>query len=506
LFLPGCLPVYQAGLFSAVVTAFVLESYKSLQPDPNDTIINLLSQIANGPNITSSFHVSTRSAIPLVSSFVQSPSSVRINVFWFISLILSLTTVLVGTIAIQWLREHQSYPGVSPKETLAILHMRSESLEAWYVPQIFSTLPLLLQGALVLFFAGLIDFTLPLGTKLTAPVACIIGLILLFLAATTALPAFQSLFLFSGHFSRDAVPTPCAFKSPQSQVFRTLFGFFLHLLSFAFPTVYLPEKQFKDLTWNIFSKDSSQHNHFPYMYTIWYQKTWPTFDFEWLSLRDAWHNGILDKDTELYEHLKEWKGAFPLSDITQCLVKAITEPTSGKHTEDFLVAACYCFQEVSASIWKNESLNYGDSDQVDRRNHYFEQLYQRRHDDWYATCSIAQLLVYGGTYGYDESPNLKFFYLSDYLQEHRDLFHQDQILWFSDMLLEHHTSPALDRYQVEIRSRTMQYLLKHNITPLTPIPNINDFNLLPLLEFDEEVTFYARRERTDMNACGEPFV
>ncbi|KAF8174246.1 hypothetical protein BJ912DRAFT_62146 [Pholiota molesta] len=143
-----------AGLFSAVVTAFVLESYKSLQPDPNDTIINLLSQIANGPNITSSFHLSTRSATPLVSLFVQPPSSVRINVFWFISLILSLTTVLVGTIAIQWLREHQSYPGVSPKETLAILHMRSESLEAWYVPQIFSTLPLLLQSALVYFLRG----------------------------------------------------------------------------------------------------------------------------------------------------------------------------------------------------------------------------------------------------------------------------------------------------------------------------------------------------------------
>jgi hypothetical protein len=417
------------------------------------------------------------------------------------SLILSLTTVLVGTIALQWLREHQSYPGVSPKETLAILHMRSESLEAWYVPQIFSTLPLLLQGALVLFFAGLIDFTLPLGTKLTAPVACTIALILLFLAATTALPAFQSLFLFSGHSSRDAVPTPCAFKSPQSQVFRTLFGFFLHFLSFAFPTVYLPEKLFKMFIWNIFSEDSSQRHHFPYMYTIWYRKTWPTFDFEWLSLRDAWHNGILDKDTKLYEHLKEWKDAFPLSDITQCLVKAITEPTSGKHTEDFLVAACYCFQEVSASIWKDKSLENGCNNQVERRNHYFEQLYQRLNQRpyRYATCSVAQLLVYGGTYNYDETPEICL--LCDYLQEHRDLFHQDQILWFSDMLLEHHTSPALDRYQAEIRSRTMQYLLKHNITPLTPIPNINDFNLLPLLECENRVT----GDRLYLNACGKPF-
>lgn len=120
-----------------VVTVFVMESYKSLQPDPIDTIINLLLQIANGPNNTSPSPLSKT----LFSLFAQTPSSVRINVFWFVSLILSLTTVLVGTTALQWLREHQSYHGFSPKETLAILHMRSEALDAWYVPQIFPHCP-----------------------------------------------------------------------------------------------------------------------------------------------------------------------------------------------------------------------------------------------------------------------------------------------------------------------------------------------------------------------------
>ncbi|KAF9484109.1 hypothetical protein BDN70DRAFT_798383, partial [Pholiota conissans] len=150
-----------AGLFSAVVTAFVIESYKFLQPDPNDTIVFLLSQIANSANSTSSSPIPVGGTVS-TASFAQSPSSVRINVCWFLSLILSLTTVLVGTIALQWLREHQSYPPFSPKESLAILRMRTQSLKAWYVPQIFAGLPLLLQGALILFLAGLIDFTLPL--------------------------------------------------------------------------------------------------------------------------------------------------------------------------------------------------------------------------------------------------------------------------------------------------------------------------------------------------------
>ncbi|KAF9482242.1 hypothetical protein BDN70DRAFT_775656, partial [Pholiota conissans] len=208
-----------AGLFSAVVTAFVIESYKFLQPDPNDTIINLLTQIANGSNITASLPSSTKGSTLTVSSFTQNPSSIRLNVFWFISLILSLTTVLIGTIALQWLREHQAYPDLSPKQSLAILRMRSESLEAWYVPHIFAALPLLLQAALVLFLAGLIDFTVPLGVNLSVPIACIIGLVLLFLAATTVIPSFQALSLLSGHIPRNKVPSACAYKSPQSQVF-----------------------------------------------------------------------------------------------------------------------------------------------------------------------------------------------------------------------------------------------------------------------------------------------
>lgn len=298
--------------------------------------------------------------------------------------------------------------------------MRSNALKAWYVPQIFDLLPLLLQGALVLFLAELIDFTLPLGTKLMAPVACIIGLILLFLAATTALPAFQPIFLLSGYFSRDTVPTPCAFKSPQSQVFRGLVGFLLYFLSFVFPTIYLRKTRF-GMPWNILPDDSDQRHLFPYIYTVWHRRTWPTFDFEWLSLRDAWHNGILDKDTDLYGHRMKWANDFPLSDIVQCLAKITTEPESAKHTNKFLVAACYCFQEISASVWKPKALTYGKA-RVDQRNHYFEQLYQGL--GYWQDCSIAKLLIHGGTYAYDNFPN------DTYVKPYRDYIRENHILFY----------------------------------------------------------------------------
>lgn len=41
------------------------------------------------------------------------------------------------------------------------------------------------------------------------------------------------------------------------------------------------------------------------------------------------------------------------------------------------------------------------------------------------------------------------------------------------MLLGHHTSPALDRYHLEIKLRMMKCLLQTTLKPLTPIPDIH---------------------------------
>ncbi|KDR82266.1 hypothetical protein GALMADRAFT_22842, partial [Galerina marginata CBS 339.88] len=98
-----------AGLFSAVVTAFVVESYKNLQQDPNDALVALVSQLVTRLESPSG-NTSTPSSLMFSnvnSAFSPAPSSIRVNILWFISLVLSLTTVLVGIVSLQWLREHQ---------------------------------------------------------------------------------------------------------------------------------------------------------------------------------------------------------------------------------------------------------------------------------------------------------------------------------------------------------------------------------------------------------------
>ncbi|KJA27027.1 hypothetical protein HYPSUDRAFT_102429, partial [Hypholoma sublateritium FD-334 SS-4] len=170
-------------------------------------LARIADQLANNDSSTGS-----STATP----FAPSASAIRINTLWFISLILSLSTVLVGIVALQWLREHQRYTDrMSPQECVGAYHMREEALERWLVPQIFTGLPLLLQIALVLFFVGAAEYLCALNRAVGIPVSVVIALSLLFLGATTVLPTLQ-LFLLALSGPSTKIPAQCAYKSPQS--------------------------------------------------------------------------------------------------------------------------------------------------------------------------------------------------------------------------------------------------------------------------------------------------
>lgn len=207
-----------------MVTAFIIESYKRLQPDPNDAILGLLAHIADRlDNATHGTKPVSVSSIIANTGFAPSRSDININIFWFISLVLSLTAALIGIITLQWLREHQRYDtALKPRETMANLNARLDSLERWYVPQIFAGLPLLLQGALVLFFVGMIEFLFALRLEVAVPVTFAVCIPLIFLIATTMLPFLQICILQDAFrlSINNNIPSPCPYKSPQSLIFR----------------------------------------------------------------------------------------------------------------------------------------------------------------------------------------------------------------------------------------------------------------------------------------------
>ncbi|KAL0575731.1 hypothetical protein V5O48_006244 [Marasmius crinis-equi] len=225
-----------AGLFSAVVTAFTVESYQWLSEDPSDTAVLVLSQISrqlNGQNTVQN------------PPFTPSPSAVRINTFWFLSLILSLVDALLGLMCKQWLREYRRPTNTqTPDQWLALRCFRSKSFERWNAASFFAALPIILEIALFSFFAGLLELLwmrhhIPFGFA----VAVIASAALLYLI-TTLLPGIDIIRIaFSIHpdlhdHSSDMVIEErlsnvpevhhlCPYKSPQSwAVFRLLASIF----------------------------------------------------------------------------------------------------------------------------------------------------------------------------------------------------------------------------------------------------------------------------------------
>jgi len=204
----------KAGLFSAVVTAFIIESYKALKQDPSEVLLSrILAQLEGRVNGTD---------ILTTPTFTPTHSDIRVNILWFLSLIFSLATVLVGIIALQWLREHlRPHTDIEPQIAFSLHHLNVESVDRWYLPQIFTALPLLLQLALVLFLVGVIEFLWSLNSTVAIPIAVAVGLSLSFLLWTTVLPTMQALLLFLPRLPWGNMPrSPCPYRSPQSWAFH----------------------------------------------------------------------------------------------------------------------------------------------------------------------------------------------------------------------------------------------------------------------------------------------
>ncbi|EKM50873.1 uncharacterized protein PHACADRAFT_212798 [Phanerochaete carnosa HHB-10118-sp] len=179
-----------AGLYSAVLSAFVVESYTDLQPDPNTQITFLLERIANQTQsytITSGTLNSTAEPPPVFPRFSAPLWAVRVNGLWFASLIVSLATASFSMLVKQWLREYLAVEYTAPQERLRARQYRKPGVEKWKVLEIAAMLPMLLQLSLGLFFIGLCIFTTNIDERMgltSVPLIC--GWAFLFIATTLA--------------------------------------------------------------------------------------------------------------------------------------------------------------------------------------------------------------------------------------------------------------------------------------------------------------------------------
>ncbi|KAL0062155.1 hypothetical protein AAF712_010997 [Marasmius tenuissimus] len=205
-----------AGLFSAAVTAFIIESYQWLKPDlDDDAVIAALSTISRQLRNASDGAVSLEE-----TPFTPSPSAIRINTVWFLSLVMSLSAVLFGILCKQWLREHRHDTHTSTREEAMLLRqLRFDSFEKWGVPTFLAFLPILLEIALILFFAGILDLLWSLHPVPASIATVAVGISVGIYIITTILPTWRAMYVLS--LDR-VIPYPitiCPFKSPQSWLF-----------------------------------------------------------------------------------------------------------------------------------------------------------------------------------------------------------------------------------------------------------------------------------------------
>ncbi|KAK7023637.1 hypothetical protein VNI00_016599 [Paramarasmius palmivorus] len=208
-----------AGLFSAVVTAFAIESYQWLLEDSTDTTNTLLLQISKQlANTTVVVDVPQ-------PTFQPSSSSVRINALWFLSLVLSLTSGLFGLLCKQWLREHRrDTPTRSQAETLALRELRNASFQKRAISSFLAMPPILLEIALLLFLAGVLELLWTLHIVPFSVVAVAVGCSAGLYLVTTVLPPLTMFGLavvpsyisdrFNDHIH--AFHNICPYKSPQA--------------------------------------------------------------------------------------------------------------------------------------------------------------------------------------------------------------------------------------------------------------------------------------------------
>ncbi|KAL0959290.1 hypothetical protein HGRIS_014555 [Hohenbuehelia grisea] len=195
-----------AGLFSAVLTTFVVQTSQSLSSDHAAISASLLLELvsiqramANGTSIAS---------IPLTDT-TSGPSrgDVWVNALWFTSLTLSLSTALLAVLVRQWLHQYTAITYGTSRDRSLIRQYRNDGLMKWRVTVIISVLPVLLHVALGLFLVGLVIFLAPLSLAVAWTVASITFLVYAAYTISNILPLVNS---------------QCPYRTPFSDILHTI--------------------------------------------------------------------------------------------------------------------------------------------------------------------------------------------------------------------------------------------------------------------------------------------
>ncbi|TDL24021.1 hypothetical protein BD410DRAFT_746078 [Rickenella mellea] len=180
-----------AGLFSASVTAFIVESYKRLSPDSGDMTVALLAQISSQLlAISNGTNLNILPPSPPNIPFHPTTSVVSVNILWFLSLALSLVCALSATMIQQWARNYlqlvEKHP--TPRKRARIRAYLYEGIEKFRMTTVIEAIPTLLHVSLFFFIIGLVIFLVPINLSVASIILVVLAAVVGLYATVTFLP------------------------------------------------------------------------------------------------------------------------------------------------------------------------------------------------------------------------------------------------------------------------------------------------------------------------------
>ncbi|KAG9121745.1 hypothetical protein FRC07_002166, partial [Ceratobasidium sp. 392] len=190
-----------ATLFSAILTAFIIESKDLLQQDSAELTVTLLLAIAQSQQRVEQGTPQTLPPVELPP--FSAPMSARwINGLWYTALGLSLSAALVAMLAKEWLSSFLASRPRAPQAYALKRQTRLEGFTRWKALHIIDLLPAMLHLSLLLFSLGLTIYLKTIDSGAAITVVIITVTTALFYLGTALLGARSEACPFHTQFSK----------------------------------------------------------------------------------------------------------------------------------------------------------------------------------------------------------------------------------------------------------------------------------------------------------------
>ncbi|QRV94414.1 hypothetical protein RhiJN_22432 [Ceratobasidium sp. AG-Ba] len=179
-----------AALFSAISTAFIIESLGDLKPDSAERSADALLAISQKLDFIVAGQQNTSPTIldSGLDAFAPSYSAVVVNILWLLSLSLSVAVSLIAMLAKEWCYQFMSGRSGPIYNQARRRQQKWDGIEKWKMQEMLGYLPGLMHSALLLFGVGLCIYLWDINVGVAIPVTIVTALAGCIYTSTTLLP------------------------------------------------------------------------------------------------------------------------------------------------------------------------------------------------------------------------------------------------------------------------------------------------------------------------------